>query len=782
MRMSADEPRGITALLGPTNTGKTHQALERMLEHRSGMIGLPLRLLAREVYDRLTTRVGEREVALVTGEEKRIPAHPRYYVCTVEAMPIDREVDFLAVDEIQLCSHPERGHIFTDRLLRARGRIETWFLGSSTIRPLLERFVPTAKITSRPRLSALRCAPTLSLSRLPDRTAIVAFSTDRVYDIAAQLRLKRGGAAIVLGALSPRTRNAQVALYQSGEVNYMVATDAIGMGLNLSIDHVVFADKNKFDGQEQRPLETAELAQIAGRAGRYLSQGTFGTMAPLQEFSPRVIRAIETHQFPPETQLLWRNSELDFSSVPSLLNSLKQSPKRRGLRLMATAGDHRSFSNLASRSIVRDKLIHAEQIELLWEICQIPDFRQLWFELHVKLLEQLFLQLASTSAQIDPVFIEEHLTAIDDTRGDLDTLLGRIADIRTWTYVATHPRWLSYNSPLRERTAAIEDRLSDALHDRLVSRFVERTRSACIGERPHRARERANQLGPFALLLDQFVAKEAAGARTLPIDWLEQVINGSHEQFNVDSRGRISFGGRRLAQLEAGPDILHPEVRLTLDLDPGKGARSRLIRRLLAFGRDLAATLVTPLRVRAAAQLSPAGRGIVYQLEQNLGTISTDQSLDQLLLLTDRDRQLLTSFGVYLGKRVAYVRRTLTPIAISMRAALVSAQYSLRVDFMDIQIGAPTLALGEYSAFTWLICLGYVPTGRLGIRADHYDFVWQELTRLAKGRTFPFPQYLASKLGCSRVQLDLALQSAGYFPLNSGRYARRSRQQDIWRR
>src|SRR5664280_525875 len=302
MRMSAEEPRGITALLGPTNTGKTHQALERMIRDRSGMIGLPLRLLAREVYDRLTTRVGEREVALVTGEEKRIPAHPRYYVCTVEAMPIDREVDFLAVDEIQLCSHPERGHIFTDRLLRARGRIETWFLGSSTIRPLLERFVPTAKITSRPRLSALRCAPTLSLSRLPDRTAIVAFSTDRVYDIAAQLRLKRGGAAIVLGALSPRTRNAQVALYQSGEVNYMVATDAIGMGLNLSIDHVVFADKNKFDGQEQRPLETAELAQIAGRAGRYLSQGTFGTMAPLQATTAhfrilQVVRLCATSSF-----------------------------------------------------------------------------------------------------------------------------------------------------------------------------------------------------------------------------------------------------------------------------------------------------------------------------------------------------------------------------------------------------------------------------------------------------------------------------------------------------
>ena len=267
MRVSADEPRGITAFLGPTNTGKTHHALERMLEHRTGMIGLPLRLLAREVYDRLTTRVGEREVALITGEEKRIPPHPRYFACTAEAMPIDRDVDFLAIDEIQLCAHAERGHVFTERMLHARGRIETWFLGSSTIRPLLERFVPTAKVTSRPRLSDLRCAPSLGLSRLPPRSAIVAFSTDRVYDIAAQVRQKRGGTAIVLGALSPRTRNAQVALYQSGEVDYMVATDAIGMGLNLSIDHVAFAGSNKFDGQEERPLEIAELAQIADVPG-----------------------------------------------------------------------------------------------------------------------------------------------------------------------------------------------------------------------------------------------------------------------------------------------------------------------------------------------------------------------------------------------------------------------------------------------------------------------------------------------------------------------------------
>ena len=745
-----------------------------MLEHRTGMIGLPLRLLAREVYDRLTTQVGEREVALVTGEEKRIPARPRYYVCTVEAMPIEHEVDFLAVDEIQLCAHAERGHVFTERMLHARGRQETWLLGSATIRPLLERFVPTAKIASRPRFSALRAAPSVTLSRLAPRTAVVAFSTDRVYEIAARLRQRRGGAAIVLGALSPRTRNAQVALYQSGEVDYMVATDAIGMGLNLSIEHIAFAGKTKFDGREERPLEIAELAQIAGRAGRYLNPGSFGTLLPMPALSQNVVRSIETHQFPADAQLVWRNADLDFSSSDTLLRSLQQTPKRQGLKLMTSAADQRALAQLVLDPDVRRSLGAEPLLELLWDVCKIPDFRQLWFELHVQFLRQVFLQLTGPKERIDPDFIAERLQRIDDTRGDIQTLMDRIADIRTWTYLAAHPRWIVDSLALKEQTMAIEDRLSDALHERLVFQFVERTRTTNAGARRPRPTRSERSPSPFAWLLEQFSPKGAVDERERPHEWLEDVINAPHEQFVVDPQGFITCTGKRVGQLEAGPDLLHPNVRLLLVADPGPGMRSRLLRRLLAFGRDVAESILSPLRVRAASQLTPAGRGVVYQLEQSLGSIHVEQAREQLHVLERRDRELLTSFGVHIGEQLMFLRRSLTPRAIAERAALMSVRESLKVICGDIALGAPCFSLKHAEPSSSLICLGYCPMGPLAIRADHYETVWRELTQLGRGRSFGFPRHLAQRLECSAEQLEVVLRHWGYYPLASGRFARRS--------
>ena len=742
-----------------------------MLEHRTGMIGLPLRLLAREVYDRLTTRVGEREVALVTGEEKRIPARPRYFVCTVEAMPIDRDVEFVAIDEIQLCSHVERGHVFTERLLHARGQQETWLLGSSTIRPLLERFVPTASIASRPRLSALRGAPSLTLSRLPPRSAVVAFSTDRVYEVAAQLRHKRGGAAIVLGALSPRTRNAQVAMYQSGEVDYMVATDAIGMGLNLSIDHVAFAGGNKFDGREDRPLEVAELAQIAGRAGRYLNQGTFGTLSPMPAFSLGIVRAIETHKFPSDSQLLWRNADLDFTSPDSLVQSLKQAPRRQGLRLMTSATDQRALSVMIQHSNVRKYLGQNAAVELLWDVCKIPDYRQLWFELHLQFLEQVFLQLIGSKQQIDADFI-------GDTRGDIQTLMDRIADIRTWTYIATHPRWISDGLALKERAMAIEDRLSDALHERLVTQFVERTRSISVGPLRRRSGRVEQSASPFAWLLGQFTSKDAPNERERTQEWIDSIINGSHEQFAADAQGWISYDGQRVAQLEAGPDLLHPNVRLAMTVEPGPGMRSQLMRRLVAYGRDLACSIILPLRARAASQLTPAGRGLVYQLEQDLGTIHVEQARDQLRLLEQRDQELLTSFGVHFGEHLVYLRRSLTSNAMTSRAALSSVRESLKAICSDGSLGAPSIALPSGEPSSGLLCLGYYPMGSIAIRADHYEPVWRELARLGSARSFGFPRHMALRLQCSVEQLERALHQLGYQTVAVGRFARARRRHD----
>ncbi|MGE5786176.1 MAG: helicase-related protein, partial [Myxococcales bacterium] len=587
--------QGITAVLGPTNTGKTHRAIERMLEHQTGMIGLPLRLLAREVYDRVTARIGERHVALITGEEKRIPAHPRYFICTVEAMPMDREVDFLAVDEVQLGTHRERGHVFTDRLLHARGVSETWFLGSDTVRYLVERLVPTARISRHPRLSQLRGRLPASLGSLPKRTAVVAFSASRVYELAERIRVKHGGAALVLGALSPRTRNAQVALYQSGEVDYLVATDAIGMGLNLDVSHVAFADVNKFDGRESRALELAELAQIAGRAGRYLDDGTFGVLAPRQTFPKAVVRALERHEFPAETQLFWRNSTLDYDGIESLIESLRQSPGRRELRPIEPAEDHQALLALSAKPEVRARANTPELVTLLWEVCQIPDYPQLLFELHVSLLSEIYLQLTGPAHRLDSNWINQQLRRIDRVDGDIEALMGRIADIRTWNYVSQHTAWIEPGFSLAERSRDIEDRLSDALHERLVTRFVER-RQRQVGARPALANRglRAGRGNPFAHLLSQ-----ATGTPPDPVGeqarFTDRLVDAQHEEIRIDVQGRLWFSDQLVGKLLPGGDLLHPDVQVRLEPDPGQGAASRVRRRLLAFSRDLVEALLAPL-------------------------------------------------------------------------------------------------------------------------------------------------------------------------------------------
>jgi len=439
MRAQASQPHSrLVALLGPTNTGKTHRAIQRMLEHPSGMLGLPLRLLAREVYDRLTREIGEQQVALVTGEEKRTGRRARYWICTVEAMPLSQEVDFLAVDEIQLCAHARRGHIFTDRLLHARGRVETWFLGAATMRSLVSALLPTARIESQPRLSRLEARGQSSLGSLPARSAVVAFSVPEVYALAERVRQRRGGAALVLGAFSPRARNAQVALYEAHEVDYLVATDAIGMGLNLGIRHVAFASVRKFDGRDERPLSAAELAQVAGRAGRHLENGSFGTLAPLPALPAGLQRCIAEHRFESVQHLSWRNSDLSLESLRELLDSLRAPPRinfgrRDTLRRQAPASDLEALERLAEDPEVKSRARGAAHVELLWQACQIPNYRRWLPELHAQLVKQVFLQLSGSCAALDPDWLAASLRPLDDPTGNIDTLTARISSLRTWS-------------------------------------------------------------------------------------------------------------------------------------------------------------------------------------------------------------------------------------------------------------------------------------------------------------------------------------------------------------
>jgi ATP-dependent RNA helicase SUPV3L1/SUV3 len=770
----------IVAMLGPTNTGKTHRALERMLEHPSGMIGLPLRLLAREVYDRVSARIGEGFVALITGEEKRIGKHARYWICTVEAMPLDHAVDFLAVDEIQLAEHPTRGHVFTDRLLNARGRVETWFLGAETIRPLLELVVPTAVIERRPRLSQLSAREQTSLGALPARSAVVAFSVPEVYRLADGLRRRRGGAAVVLGALSPRARNAQVALYESKEVDYLVATDAIGMGLNLAIRHVAFASLRKFDGRLERALTPAELGQVAGRAGRHLENGSFGTLAPLPPLHPTLKFALEQHRFDHIDRLIWRNSELDFSSLDALVASLRREPPRRYLRRVAQSSDLLALERLQQDIEVRRRAHGSDALELLWSTCQIPDYDQGLAEQHSALIKRVFLQLTGPRGALDDAWLERSLSPLDNIEGDLDALTWRIAAVRTWTYLSNHAAWIRDAAHWRGRTQQVEDRLSDALHARLVERFVERRRGyAELGVAGAEKRESPSAKGgapsPFRALVELRERLVGTSAATSPDAWLEEVLAAPHDAFAFDASGNISCAGRVLARVSKGAGLLRPEVKLLLD-GASAGQHLRLSRRLLAWTRDLVEEILAPLRRVELERMSAAGRGLLYQLEQSLGTLAARDARAQLGALSGSERAELARAQIHLGRDVVYAISSLGARELMAREVLCRAFAPDAMNGLTLRAGVTSLSVRKDVEPALLASLGFPPFGPRAVRADVVRRITRHLAdRQTSAGELTLPTEIADWLDMPAHELPALLRAFGYRPIGGGRFARRSR-------
>ena len=612
------EAARVIAVLGPTNTGKTYLAIERMLGHRSGMIGFPLRLLARENYDRIVALKGAGAVALITGEEMIVPRNPSYFVCTVEAMPVDRAVAFLAVDEIQLCADPERGHVFTDRLLHARGTEETMLLGAETIQPLIRRLVPRAEFITRPRFSSLSYAGPKKLVRLPPRSAVVAFSVAEVYSMAEMIRRQRGGTAVVLGALSPRTRNAQVALYQSGDVDYLVATDAVGMGLNMDVDHVAFAGLSKFDGRSPRRLEAHEIAQIAGRAGRHLRDGTFGTTGNLDGFDPEQVEAIENHQFPPLKAIRWRNPELRFDSPEALLRSLDLRPPRPELMRVREGDDQMALTALARDSEIAALAGGRAAVELLWEVCRIPDFRKILSDAHTRLLGQIYHHLRTGAQRLPEDWVAGQVARLDRFDGDIDALVSRIAHIRTWTYISNRPRWLKDPAHWQERTRTIEDRLSDALHQRLTQRFVDR-RSALLVRSLEGGGELLSAVGRdgsviveghavgelrgFCFVPDSTACGEdgralmSAARRALHCEIAERLRSFEAEPdsaFALAGDGIVRWAGNPVARLTPGPGLLTPGLVALHDelLEPAQ--RERLLARLAGWLKPVIARPLAP--------------------------------------------------------------------------------------------------------------------------------------------------------------------------------------------
>jgi len=685
---------GVTAVLGPTNTGKTHLAIERMLAHSSGIIGLPLRLLAREVYNRAVERVGADAVALVTGEEKIKPPNPRFWVATVEAMPRDLDVAFLAIDEIQLAADFERGHVFTDRMLNRRGREETLVLGAATMRPIVERLLPGASIVSRPRLSQLTFAGEKKLTRLPRRSAIVAFSADEVYAIAELIRRQRGGAAVVLGALSPRTRNAQVELYQSGEVEYLVATDAIGMGLNLDVDHIAFASDRKFDGYQFRKLSPSELAQIAGRAGRATRDGTFGTSGRCPPFDTELVQALESHSFEPVKLVQWRNTDLDFSSIGALQATLAAAPTESALGRAPVAEDILVLDHAARDEDVRGMIGTRADVERLWDACQLPDYRKIAPANHAELVVTLFGFLMREGAIPNDWFARQ-IALADRVDGDIDTLSTRIAHIRTWTFAANRPDWLVDPEHWQGVTRGIEDRLSDALHERLTDRFVDRRTSVLM----RRLRENAtldpqfNQSGEVVVeghvigRLDgfAFVADAASGgseAKALQNAAQKALVGeiaaraarlaeAPGEQFVLAADGAIRWTGAAVGKIYAGDEVLRPRVRVIADEHLTGAPRDAVEARLEAFVKSHIEKLLGPLaELAAAADVIGIARGIAFQLVEALGVLDRQRVAEEVKGLPQPDRAGLRKYGVRFGAYHIYLPGLLKPAPRALAAQL----------------------------------------------------------------------------------------------------------------
>ena len=776
----------VTAVLGPTNTGKTHYALDRMLGHASGMIGFPLRLLARENYDRIVRLKGAASVALITGEERIVPPHPRWLVCTVESMPLDRRVAFLAIDEIQLCADPERGHVFTDRLLHARGQQETLFLGAETMKPLLARLVPGIEFVTRPRLSRLSYAGAKKLNRLPPRSAIVAFSAAEVYAMAEFVRRQRGGAAVVLGALSPRTRNAQVELYQGGEVDYIVATDAIGMGLNMDVDHVAFAGLRKFDGRSPRALEAPEIAQIAGRAGRHMNDGTFGTTADIPGLDPELVEAVENHAFAPVRALWWRNSELRFTSVEALQAALERAPSEPGLIRAREADDQMALAHLARDPDIVKLANHPERVKLLWDVAQVPDFRKVMADTHTRLLARIYHHLTGPGRRLPTDWLAAQVDRLDRTDGEMDTLVARIAHVRTWTYVSHRPHWLADPVHWQERTRAIEDKLSDALHERLTQRFVDRRTAHLV----RRMADESELLGAVArsgevLVEGHFVGRLngfhflpdaaegpnaaravlAAAQRSLKPEIrarVERLCADPDETFALTEDGAVLWREQTVGRLVKGAHPLRPAVEVEAGEFLEPAARDRVRKRLAQWLDDVIADCFRPLLHAQAAPLAGAARGLVHQLAEALGSMDRSGADGQLAALDDNDRKALARLDIRLGMESVFVPTLLKPGAQRLRALLWAAANDTPPPATPGE--RVTVAPQPDVPTPFYAAIGYRLLGPRAVRVDMLERFAAGLRKLARDdrHGFAVPPVLASLLGLGSEELAGVMEALGY--------------------
>ena len=789
--MPLENNNQILAILGPTNTGKTFLAIERMLEYGNGVIGFPLRLLAREVYDKIVLKIGYERVALVTGEEKIIPPKADYYLCTVESMPQDINFEFAAIDEIQMCADPERGHIFTDRLMNYRGDKLTMFLGSDTIKKLLTELVPETEFIYRERLSKLTYSGYKKISRIKPRSAIIAFSVDDVYALAEFVRRQKGGAAVVMGSLSPKTRNSQVEIYQSGDVDFLIATDAIGMGINMDIDNVYFSGLKKYDGKKIRDLRDSEIGQISGRAGRYMNDGSFGTTGDCERLTDEQIDKVENHRFDDVLNIFWRNSNLDFTSSQNLIQSLSVRPPQNNLQRNKDLIDETTFRFLVSEKSNLNFNNHQHFVKLLWECCQIPDFTKSSYNEHTDIIYKVFSFLSSDKGKITNDWMKQQLSNLNNYEGNIDSLANRISYIRTWSYVSNKSNWVENADYWIAKTKEIEDRLSEKLHEELSKSFVDKrisvlsrglkqdielntkiidTNKIYINEHYiGKINGLKIELDYSSTNLDTDIKslKKAArsGAQQELKNRIEKIIN-HQELLELKEDLKIYWQDSKIAEIKPGKNYLNPVIKLFIDdtLEDNDFSNLKLtIENWIE--KEKQKHLSDLISIEKTSLKNSLARGLAYQLFENNGVLNRETASNMIKNLNKEERYELRKKGIKIGKYHIYQPRMIRPNAIKFKTILWKCFNSTK------EMSYPNFGINFLKNFknknkNFLRICGFETFGNFIIRVDILERLFIEIINRSKDYKFKLDSKILNLLGCTKDDFINFIKLIGYKVIN----------------
>ena len=778
----------INAVLGPTNTGKTFLAIETMLSFNSGMIGFPLRLLAREVYDKIIRKIPVDKVALITGEEKIIPANSKYFLCTVESMPVDKSLEFVAIDEIQMCADHERGHIFTDRLLNLRGEKLTMFMGSNTIKNILTNLNEDIEFINKPRLSKLTYAGHKKISRIERKSAIIAFSAEEVYGIAELVRRQKGGAAIVMGSLSPKTRNAQVELYQSGDVDYLVATDAIGMGINMDLDNVYFSNLKKFDGKKLRRLNLAEIGQISGRAGRYLNDGAFGITGNCGEINSDEVDFLENHKFENINTVFWRNSEINFNSSLSLINSLEEKPNKSWLRRINECDDERLLKYILKNNADLKINNNSSELKILWECCQIPDFVKKTYGNHLEIVKKVFKFLTSKEQKISNKYIKNQLSLLNKMDGNVDSISNRIANVRTWSYVANKSNWVENQDYWIERTKYLEDKLSDRLHEELTKSFIDK-RASVLAKGLKQDKSFETKINDEEVLINQHYIgrlkglkldldlkigaldadikslKKAARQSVSPeiLKRINQIIDHGIIQLNDDLK--IYWDKQPIAKLRPGKNYLNPEIHLIIDDMIEKSDKKKLQIYLENWiSKKISQELKNLFDLKNVTQKKPQIRAIAYLLYENNGVVKRENVLELINKLEQDDRKILRSMGVKFGRYHIFLFKLFKPSSVSLRISLWKNFHQNYFNLKPPTFGLNFIEEKKSKDKNFMLLCGFEKFGNFYVRIDILERLFMNIisSNPNKEKEIKLVPEMLNLLGCNKSNFLKLIQLMNY--------------------